>query len=145
MSDEPFSYAGERVDRFDRAFLWHYRAKWLSDDYLDGDTFTVLVDTGFRGREEVRVRLPGITAPERNTEAGRLAAGQLYSALLHADPRAKWNLRIITRQLVTKPDESTTFERYVADTYLVDWRTDMLRSLEAQLLAIQAEQQAARP
>lgn len=139
---EPHSYTGETADRFDRSFLWHYRAKWLSTEYLDGDTFTALVDTGFHGREEVRIRLPDVQAPERDTEEGRIAAGQLYRALEQADTGRKWNLRLVTRQLITKSDESTTFERYVADVYLVDWKTGRLVDLEVKLAEVQAEQAA---
>jgi hypothetical protein len=40
---------------------------------IDGDTYDLLVDLGFRAFEKVRVRLRGYNAPEMSTQEGRLA------------------------------------------------------------------------
>lgn len=136
----PANYAGMRTADFDRQHLWHYRAQLLR--VIDGDTFTALVDTGFRGRHEVAIRVADYSAPELHTPEGREAREQLIAAFQAAfpPPQFDWNLRIVTRQRITKADESRTFERYVADTYLVDRRVGMLRELLGQIAATQAEQ-----
>ena len=107
------------VEAWDRAFLWRFRAKWLAEEYADGDTFTALPDTGYNGREEVSIRLFGFWAPERRAPGGPEATALLRLVLAEADPGLKWNLRIVSRQLVRVVSEQTTFERYVSDVSLV--------------------------
>lgn len=106
------------VPFFDRTFLWHFRGQWLPDEYMDGDTFTVLPDTGYDGRHEVAIRLEGIDAPERYDPGGPEATERLRSALLRATA-IKWNLRIISKQRIRVVVETKTFERFVSTVFVV--------------------------
>ena len=46
----------------------NYDAVWLPDEYMDGDTFTASID-GWT----YRIRVAGVSCPERNTNAGSVA------------------------------------------------------------------------
>lgn len=107
-----------KVRDFDRQLLWHFRAHWLADDYMDGDTFTVLADTGFSGREEVRVRLEGVFAPELGRSGG-MEAREVLRAALSAAGTVPWNLRIVSLQRERGVNQVTTFERFVCTVHLV--------------------------
>lgn len=48
-----------------------YRA--ICTRVIDGDTFVLTVDLGFRCSVSIEARLRGIDAPERNTDAGKQA------------------------------------------------------------------------
>lgn len=90
---------------------------------MDGDSCTLLADTGFRGRHLVRVRLLGYSAPERYAPGGPEATAQLRALLsLGAGP---WPLRVITHQRETVVAEVTSFERHVASLYVVDAAGEM--------------------
>jgi endonuclease YncB( thermonuclease family) len=103
------------VERFDRECLWRYRATLIR--VIDGDTLVALVDTGFFGRHEVHVRIAGLFAPEMSSEGGEAARDALSKAL---EPMTSpWGLRVITRQRETVISEVRSFERYVADVFLV--------------------------
>lgn len=111
----------ERVAAFDTA-LWHYRARYLRT--IDGDSLLCLIELPFGLRYEMRVRLAGYNAPERNTPAGKDAA-QRMRALFASDRYTGamleshyWPLRIVTEQRPSG-DETTSFERYVARVWLV--------------------------
>lgn len=52
---------------------YRYRARCLR--IIDGDTLDVEVDLGFRCHVRTPLRLLGVNAPERNTDAGRAAIG----------------------------------------------------------------------
>lgn len=103
---------------WDRDHLWRYRAKWLPDGYADGDTFTVLVDSGHWGRREVRIRLLNYSMPELNEEGGVDAMVRLMNTLRQGV--GLWPLRVVTHQKETVVAETTSFERYVATVYIVD-------------------------
>lgn len=105
------------VEAFDRAFLWHFRALWLPEEYMDGDTLTVLTDNGHRGRHEPRIRLDGYSRAERYTPEGMDATRQLRDALTRGVGR--WNLRVISKQRETVVTETTSFERYVSTVLIV--------------------------
>ncbi len=49
-----------------------FEAPVLQFKIVDGDTFDLLLDVGFGGREQVRCRLLGLDAPEIDTRAGQL-------------------------------------------------------------------------
>ncbi|MBA2707354.1 MAG: hypothetical protein H0U59_06080 [Gemmatimonadaceae bacterium] len=103
------------------ASLWHYRARYIRA--IDGDTLLCLVELPFGLRYEMRVRLAGFSAPERNTLEGQLAAQRMRE--LFAGDRYTgamletryWPLRIVTEKRPSG-DETTSFERYVARVYL---------------------------
>ena len=109
--------APESAWEWDRQFLWRFRARWLSDDYFDGDTFTALADTGYDGRHEVRVRLQGFMAPERRDPGGAEATRRLWDALNTGV--GEWPLRIVSQQRETVVTEVTSFERYVSNVFVV--------------------------
>lgn len=102
-------------DEFD-ARLWHYRANVLR--VIDGDTVVVLADTGFHGRHEVHVRIADLNAPELSEPGGQEARLELTTALGWLT--TGWPLRVATRRKETVMGEVQSFERYVADLYVLD-------------------------
>lgn len=108
---------------WDRAHLWRYRARVAS--VTDGDTFTALIDTGFRVRVEMPIRIADLWAPELRQTGGDEAKRMLefalgYNPLVDAFlPISGWPLRIVSRQRDTIVAEVRSFERYVADVYRV--------------------------
>lgn len=70
---------------------------------VDGDTLDVLVDLGFQCYAYQTLRLHGVNAPERYTEAGRAAQGFLRGLLPPGTP-----------VMITPHKDATTFGRYVA-------------------------------
>lgn len=103
------------AEAWDRASLWRFRAKPIR--VIDGDSLIVLCDCGFYGRHEARIRIADLWAPERNEPGGSEATARLAAAL-DADA-ADWPLRIVSRQRETVVSEVRSFERYVADVYVV--------------------------
>ncbi len=101
---------------FDKASLWRYRA--LALRVIDGDTLTVLADSGYYGRHEVHIRLAGFSAPELREVGGTAARRALADVLTTADA-VPWPLRVISRQRETVVSEVRSFERYVADVLIV--------------------------
>lgn len=59
--------------------LFTFRAKVVR--VVDGDTVDMIVDLGFRISVEIRLRLLGINAPERNAPGGTAATEYLKSLL----------------------------------------------------------------
>lgn len=103
------------AEAWDRASLWRFRAKPIR--VIDGDSLIVLCDCGFYGRHEARIRIADLWAPERNEPGGSEATARLAAAL--AADAAEWPLRIVSRQRETVVSEVRSFERYVADVYVV--------------------------
>lgn len=112
------------AEAFDRTYLWHFRAELLG--IHDGDTVTVLADTGYRGRHEVRLRIANIWAPELSMAGGALATRRLTDILALRDHTERWNLRVITQQRERVVTEVTSFERYVGDLYVAETTTTPL-------------------
>ena len=93
--------------------MWDYRAALLR--VTDGDTIEVLADTGFHGRQEVDLRLTGVSAPERNQPGGSDTAVFVQNWLAaQAMPGFRWPWHVHT-EINTKvePDERLTFTRYL--------------------------------
>ncbi len=112
---------------FDAA-LWTYRGRYIKT--IDGDTLAVELDLGMHIRYEMRVRLAGFNAPERNTPEGRIAAQRMRDvftsdrytgAMLET---RYWPLRVVTEKLPSG-GETTSFERYVAAVWLVSESGEM--------------------
>ena len=100
------------VAEWDRAHLWHYRARLPA--IHDGDTIYTLNDTGYRGRHEPHLRIAGLTAPELWTPEGPAARAAMGAALRYAAD-VPWPLRVVSLQRETVISEVTSFERYVSD------------------------------
>ncbi len=109
------------VREFDNAGLWHYRAAY--ERVIDGDTVVVILDLGMHIRYEMRVRLAGFSAPERNSPEGKAARDKMIE-IFYSDRYTGamlegryWPLRVVTEK-APRGDEVTSFERYVAKIYL---------------------------
>ncbi len=93
--------------------MWDYRAKCMS--VHDGDTVTMLMDTGFHGRQEEHIRLFQVFAPELSQPGGPetrqfvlnwMSTWQLATA--------QWPLYVVTeKNSSTEPQEIQTLARYV--------------------------------
>lgn len=121
------AYGGVDVGRFDRSYLWHYRA--TPTRVIDGDTFVALVDIGFGARYQARIRVEDLWTPEMLTAIGLDAAsprmepgGQAAKArLTEVFDTMGWgvnSLRLVTAQRKTIVSEVYSMERWVADVYL---------------------------
>lgn len=102
--------------------LWHFRASVLR--IIDGDTVVLLADTGFHGRHEVHVRIADLNAPELHEPGGQEARLKLTTALGWLS--VGWPLRVATRRRETAMTEVTSFERYVADIYVLSSAGDLV-------------------
>jgi len=102
---------------FDRSFLWHYRAR--VERVIDGDTFVALVDLGFRAAAMPHIRIHNLFAPEKGTPEGLGATIKLTAVLHDVVPSWDWPLRIVSLQRETVVAEVTSFERWVADVFVV--------------------------
>jgi micrococcal nuclease len=74
---------------------------------VDGDTVELNVDLGFKVWCRMTVRLAGIDAPERNTEAGKVAMDAL-----------KFMIASSRVYIETQKDSQEKFGRYLATIYL---------------------------
>lgn len=52
--------------------IYYYRA--VTERVIDGDTYQLRVDLGFRVAVSINGRLRGVNCPEKNTDAGKRAA-----------------------------------------------------------------------
>lgn len=102
------------AEAFDRSFLWRFRGKPLR--IIDGDSLVVECDTGFYGRHEVHIRIADLNAPELNEPGGLEAKTRLERAI---GWQSGWPLRVVTRQRETVVSEVRSFERYVADLFVM--------------------------
>jgi hypothetical protein len=99
----------------------------------DGDSFWVLADTGFGGREEPELRLLDVHAPELNPRAlalpprgqsgGPETASFVNNWLVQAEMSAgnhRWVLWVETvATRATEPGERMTFTRYLATVWRI--------------------------
>lgn len=136
MADFDFAtvdLTGSLVEAFDRERLWHFRAAvWR---VIDGDTFVALTDGGFKGAAMPHIRIAGYNAPEMSAPGGHAAKTLLARTIptfgSYAD--GQWPLRIVSHQRETVVREIQTFERYVADVYIID-REGRLQSVRGILV-----------
>ncbi len=120
------------VRDFDRS-LYCYRARYVRT--IDGDTVLLMLSTGMDMYYEMRVRLAGFSAPERNTPEGKIAMRRMQD--IFASDRYTgamletrfWPLRVVTEK-APGGNEVTSFERYVGTVYLVDEEGDMTNLVE---------------
>lgn len=111
---------------WDRGSLWRYRGRTVR--VIDGDTAVVEVDTGYNGRHEVHVRIADLNAPELHQPGGFQAQVRLQLAIGWLTNG--WPLRVVSRQRETVVSEVRSFERYVADIYLLDAGGDLINVRE---------------
>ncbi len=83
---------------------------------IDGDTFDLMVDLGFRSYSKVRVRLHGLDAPEQSTPEGKAVTVAV----------ASW----LSQPLIVQSYKNRrTFERWECEVWsssgelLADWMT----------------------
>jgi hypothetical protein len=86
--------------------------------YLDGDTFTALVDTGFGGRYEARIRVSDLFEPEMAPQPGAVDARDRLIGAFNRVGWGEWSIRIVTMQRVRSISETKSFDRYVSEVYL---------------------------
>lgn len=85
--------------------MYHYDATLTR--VIDGDTIEVVVDLGFHVAVRQTVRLAGVNAPERNTDAGRAATK--FVGDWFADQGSRCVIK--TR----KADDTEKYGRYLAE------------------------------
>lgn len=86
---------------------------------VDGDTFLATVDLGFGASIEIKVRIHGVNAPEKNTPEGKLASAYLAELLGG-------------RALVLQSyKDARSFERWVCDV----WADPFEASVAQQIIA----------
>ena len=89
-----------------------YRA--ICKEVYDGDTYTMLVDLGFHTYTTIRVRLRGVDTPELDAkdptvrQAGVAARDRIRELLLSKPCR------------ISTTKDTQSFNRWIADVYLVD-------------------------
>lgn len=92
--------------------MYTYRA--IVDRVVDGDTYDVTVDLGFKIYHKIRVRLRNVDTPEvfgsRASEAGRIAAAYVTNMILGKEV-------VIT----TYKTNAKSFDRWVADVTVDDY------------------------
>jgi len=85
---------------------------------VDGDTVDIMIDLGFRNFTKQRVRLAGIDAPEKNTEAGVNSKAWLVEQLI--DPVTGGRKVVVKSE---KPGAGDKYGRYLATIYLPELLT----------------------
>ena len=93
-----------KVPKADQSWLYHYKA--YVERTVDGDTFWVRIDLGFRFWIRQKLRLSGLDAPELNTREGEETKRRVEEQL----KKAPW-VMITT----TKPDK---YDRYLSDIFI---------------------------
>ncbi len=101
-----------------------YRHRARCSRVIDGDSYILAVDVGYRAQVEIRGRLRGIDCPERGTPDGTLARVFAVTQLAPY-PHPGQNPPLI----VESYKDQRSFERWIVDVY-VDGVSfaDMLRS-----------------
>lgn len=92
-----------------------YRYRATVHRVVDGDTYELAVDLGFKIGVTLTVRLRGVDCPEMPTRAGR-AAKDFVATVLYAPNGAAIPLIVETYR------DRQTFARWVADVWLADGR-----------------------
>lgn len=87
--------------------MYHYAA--TIERVIDGDTVDLSIDLGFSVWIRQRVRLAGIDAPERYTDAGRAAKAYLAALLPEG-------LKVQTQTM--KAESTEKYGRYLADVLI---------------------------
>nr|VFK06263.1 MAG: nuclease homologue [Candidatus Kentron sp. LPFa] len=70
-------YSVSEVEYQGENMIDYHRYRCSASRVVDGDTIDLVVDLGFRISIDVRVRLAGLDAPERYTDAGKKATARL--------------------------------------------------------------------
>jgi len=93
---------------------------------VDADTFDLDIDVGFKSRQEHRVRLRGINAPEAGTPKGQKAAGFVRAELAKCviEDRTSESRRAGRPLVVVKTYKQGIYGRYIVDVYYLPGETD---------------------
>lgn len=91
-----------------------YRYRAFCHRVIDGDTYELDIDLGFKVSTILPIRLRGVDTPEMDTKAGKKAKEFVEEILLPKQPAYPADLIIETYK------DRQTFARYVADVWLVD-------------------------
>lgn len=89
-----------------------YQYRGLTARVIDGDTYELDIDLGFRVSFTINGRLHGVDCPELSTEAGKQAKAWVES-ILRPDGKP-------IQLVVVSYKDRQTFARWVVDIYLPD-------------------------
>lgn len=91
--------------------MWDYRAQVT--DIHDGDTITVLLDTGFSNRRvETALRLLDVYAPELSQPGGQECRNFVVTWIAHRNT-GEWPFVCTTARIKSDAHEVTTLGRFV--------------------------------
>lgn len=85
-----------------------YRYKASLERVIDGDTYRLLVDVGFRCYVSIEARLHGVNCPESNTEEGQKATTFVT------------NLLAEKTLVIRSYKDQRSFARWVCDVWMTD-------------------------
>lgn len=116
--------AGSTALKAKRQRLYTYASDVIK--VVDADTFDLEIDVGFKTKQEHRVRLRGINAPEISTPQGRKAkrfVEKELAACIVVRPRAK-GARPARPMVVVQTYKMGQYGRYNVDLYYLPRETD---------------------
>ncbi len=112
--------------------IWWYRSKLVR--VVDGDTYYMLIDLGFRTRGEHSIRLWGLDTPElRGTEEEKVRGRAAKQFVIdwfktHRHPETEgnqpWPFKLHTQK------DKTSFNRYIGEIYCAAWGHDLRYDLQ---------------
>lgn len=112
MTGKPIQFEAHPVDYIDALVGGRFRA-W-GERVVDGDTFDVFIDQGFRSYEYLRVRLDGIDTPEIfgvKEESEEFARGQEAKRFVED--------YLLEQPILLRSLEEQTFNRWVARVWVL--------------------------
>ncbi len=116
--------ASSKVLKVKQRRLYTYACEVIK--IVDADTFDLEVDVGFKAKQEHRVRLRGINAPEISTPQGRKAKRFVEKELKQCvveRPRTK-GTRASRPLVVVRTYKQGMYGRYIVDLYYLPKETD---------------------
>src|SRR5258706_9501064 len=111
--------------------MFDYRARCQS--VHDGDTVTMLMDTGFHGRQEEHIRLLGVFAPELS-QAGGHETKQFVLDWVNKwfNNLIIWPFYIVTeKNTTTEPQEIQTLARYIGTIWDINKKSCLNNEINA--------------
>lgn len=121
---------------FDAA-LWHYRATFQY--FRDADTLVLRPEMGFLRKlgADIPIRLRRVNAPELSTKLGVDALAWIVEQVIDPYVALPRDLRVKSffKETVHGPTPETTFDRWVAEVWMVHEGDDVLVNLSDGLVA----------